>query len=51
MRRCTMLGCGGICGDDGRAMFFDLEFAGNMVMASKDGRDGWVRVPSRRISP
>ena len=51
IRRCTILGWGGIGGVAGLPVFFALGFAGSMVMASKDGRDGWVRVPSRRISP
>ena len=51
IRRWTMLGWGGIGGVDGLALPLARGLAGSMVIASREGLDGWVRVPSRRISP
>lgn len=53
MRRWTTLGCGGMGGELGQTDFllFCDGVAGSIVMASREGRGRWVRVPSRRMSP
>lgn len=51
IRRCTILGWGGIGGVSGFDEALALGLAGSIVIASRDGRDGCIIVPSRKISP